>query len=144
VNDKAAMKGSYADLKTIKTRSSVQMIVEFPIEAGAEIVRKFGFPQPGEEIPVAIARIEPVEEEPRRKSFAQQAKMLAKDDLFKQFVETKYGGYFHDADGAEQWIEWNCEVESCAEIIEGTEAGKKFKQLQAEFLNWRDAQEYAG
>ena len=60
---KAAIQGNYSDLKTVKTRSVAQMIIEVPIEQGEEIVRIFGFPRPGQEIPVAIARLAPAKDE---------------------------------------------------------------------------------
>lgn len=47
--------GSYSEFKTVKTRSVVQMIVEFPIERAKEIVDTFGVPLPGHDTPVAIA-----------------------------------------------------------------------------------------
>ena len=55
----ALINGSYADLKTVKTRSVVQIIIEVPIEQGAEIVKLFGFPQPGKEVPVSVVRFNP-------------------------------------------------------------------------------------
>lgn len=55
----AVIQGTFADLKTVKTRSVVQMVVEIPIEQGAEIVRAFGFPQPGQEVNVAVAKLQP-------------------------------------------------------------------------------------
>lgn len=73
------------------------------------------------------------------KSYAGQAKMLAKEDAFQKFVamEKKQNSCYGEGE-AEQWIEHVCAVKSCSELIEGTEAGKKFKRLQAEYLSWRD------
>lgn len=49
--------GSYADLKIIRTRQVVQMIVEVPIEEGERLIQVFGLPAPGTEIRVAVARL---------------------------------------------------------------------------------------
>ena len=72
------------------------------------------------------------------KSYAQQAKMLAKDEDFQRFLSKDGGPYIGEEQHTETYIECFCEVNSCAKIIEGTDAGKKFKQLQAKFLEWRD------
>lgn len=74
-------------------------------------------------------------EEPKQKvkSFAGQAKMLAQDEAFWRGF-AKCGGPV----SCEVFIERFCEVDSCAKLIEGTEAGRKFKQLQAQFLQWRE------
>lgn len=57
MNSNAIIAGTFADLKTVKTRSVVQMIVEVPIERAEEVVMMFGFPQPGSEVTVAVARL---------------------------------------------------------------------------------------
>ena len=54
---KAVIQGNYSDIKNVKTRSCVQIIIEVPIEHAAQIQAVLGWPQPGSEIPVAIARL---------------------------------------------------------------------------------------
>lgn len=54
----AIVDGCYADLKLVKTRSVCQMVIEIPIERAEELVQKFGIPQPGQEIHVAVARLQ--------------------------------------------------------------------------------------
>ena len=51
--------GSYADLKIIKTRSVVQIVVEVPLERGKEVTDLFGLPQPNAEVHVVVARMDP-------------------------------------------------------------------------------------
>ena len=103
---RAAISGVYSDLKTVKTRSVCQIVVEIPIERGKEIVDAFGFPQPGSEIHVAIARLNgeagsnnisakapsteaPVS--PTKRSFdelpySQQAALKCQDAAFQKFI----------------------------------------------------------
>jgi hypothetical protein len=95
----AIILGTFADLKTVKTRSVVQIVVEVPIEQGKQVVDAFGFPQPGAEIPVAVTRFrddkkpqEP-EQKPKRPGtrFAdmppsQQAGMLCNDPVFQTWA----------------------------------------------------------
>ncbi len=52
---RAAFTGSYADLKFIKSRSVMQVIVELPIEQADAFLAAFKAPQPGAERPVALA-----------------------------------------------------------------------------------------
>ncbi len=91
----AIILGTFADLKTVKTRSVVQVVVEVPIEQGKQVVEAFGFPQPGAEIPVAVTRVEPVAvtEKSKRpgRPFAdmppsQQAGMLCTDSSFMRWA----------------------------------------------------------
>ena len=83
------------------------------------------------------------DETPREKSksYAQQAKMLAKDlnfgDYWKSTVNIR-GGHPPRFELMEEFIEEKCGVKSCSELIEGTEAARKFKNLQREYLQWRD------
>lgn len=53
----SAIAGTFADFKIIKTRSVLQIVVEIPIEQGQAALELLGIPQPGAEIPVAIARL---------------------------------------------------------------------------------------
>lgn len=55
MTEPAAIDGAYADFKLVKTRSVCQLVIEIPIERAEEAIRKFGIPQPGKEVPVAIA-----------------------------------------------------------------------------------------
>lgn len=81
-------------------------------------------------------------EEPKQKpkSLAGQAKLLASEKYMGQFITLSFEAFFMGKTPREieGWIEQRCGVTSCSEIIEGTEAGRKFKQLQAQFLQWRD------
>lgn len=54
----AVVSGTYSDFKIVKTRSVFQMVIEGPIERAAEAVAMFGVPQPGQEIHVAVARLQ--------------------------------------------------------------------------------------
>lgn len=53
----AAVTGTYSDLKFVKTRSVAVISVEIPIESANAFVAAFGTPQPGQEVHVAIARL---------------------------------------------------------------------------------------
>jgi hypothetical protein len=92
MTDAAVIAGTFADLKTVKTRSVVQMIVEVPIESAGQVVEAFGFPQPGNEVPVAVARLTGTKApEDKGRSWdnmprAQQAGILCADRKFQRWL----------------------------------------------------------
>ena len=107
----AAIQGTFADLKSVKTRSVVQMVIEIPIEQAEQVVKAFGFPQPGAEIAVAVARMDPEKakaapaptETPakpkkpfRDYSLSQQAGMRCKEEQFVIFLHNKFTQAFKD------------------------------------------------
>lgn len=51
----AAITASLCDWKNVKTRSVVQLILEVPVEQALLAFQTLGMPQPGSEIPVAVA-----------------------------------------------------------------------------------------
>lgn len=53
----AVVSGSLAEIKFIKTRSVCVLCIELPIENAEDAISKFGIPLPGQEIPVAVARL---------------------------------------------------------------------------------------
>lgn len=53
----AAVTGTYSDIKLVKTRSVAVIMVEIPIETAGAFVAAFGMPIPGQEVHVAIARL---------------------------------------------------------------------------------------
>ena len=107
--DKAVIQGTFADLKSVKTRSVVQMVVEIPIEQAEQVIKAFGFPQPGAEIAVAVARLDPEKakaapappEKPKKRfhelPLSQQAALRCQDEQFTIFLHNKFTQAFKDA-----------------------------------------------
>lgn len=50
-----AIAGTFADVRPVKTRGVVQVVIEIPVERGRDVIDLLGFPQPGGEQWVAIA-----------------------------------------------------------------------------------------
>lgn len=74
------------------------------------------------------------------KSYAQQAVMMCKDEVFTDYIKkTQKEPWFipgmerddPDEKKAEAYIRWYCNASSRSELIEGTEAGRRFKDLQS-------------
>lgn len=58
MNDRpAALAGSFADYRLVKSRGVLQLIVEIPVESQAQAFEALGYPIPGTDIPVAVARL---------------------------------------------------------------------------------------
>src|SRR5689334_3898132 len=60
----AAIAGVFSDYKLVRTRSVVQIIVEVPVEQQADVFAALGYPMPGQEIHVAVARMRTTDEQP--------------------------------------------------------------------------------
>lgn len=55
----AAIAGSFANYRLIRSRSVLVVEIEVPVERQAEVFAALGYPLPGVEIPVAVARLSP-------------------------------------------------------------------------------------
>lgn len=150
------IQGVLSDIKLVKTRSVLQLVVEVPVEAGDEVVRGFGYPQPGREINVALARLmppasspavpapseaipEPIEKEAKPKSYAQQAGIMANEAAFWKFLDEEIA-WIHEpvlsVDLAANVIRHVCGTESRRDIIQGTAAEAAFRDLRTRYQNW--------
>ena len=133
------LKATYADLKTVKTRSTCQLILELPIEALTDVVALLGAPVPGNEVWVAVARLrldgtaQPVAEiEPPRKtaSLAQIAGILCGEGAFRMFIGAA------TAEAAAEYVRIRCNVSSRANIDGNPDATEAFKTLKGEYELW--------
>ncbi len=144
----AAIQGTFADLKTVKTRSVVQMIIEVPIEQGKQVVDAFGFPQPGSEIPVAVARLNPSaakQEKPTRKPAATRAEKRHWNEMSRvQQAAIRCNNYdwrhwagLPDTWGAEdvaQWLRQSLVIESRKELDTDPEKAAAWDALDGRFI----------
>lgn len=145
----AVIEGVYSDLKTIKSRSTVQIIIECPIERGREIVDAFGFPQPGGEVHVAIARLAPGSatapaakpKEVRRFNdmpVAQQSALACQDAVFRAFIREHMGGVAGNPEDTAHWIRAFFTVGSRRDINPD-----EWADLWGRFLAWKAAERAA-
>lgn len=92
----AAVSGTFSDLKMVKTRSVVQMVIEVPIERAGEVTDAFGWPQPGSEIHVAVARLklgDAQQEKPKRppaQTRSELARRMCGVKEFQDFIVQKF------------------------------------------------------
>jgi hypothetical protein len=137
--------GTYADLKFIKTRSVAQVVVEIPIEAADAFLKLFGAPQPGQEVPVAIARLmknAPADSKERKPfeslPLPQQVALRCNDARFQVFLEEK------NAEDAAAHIRLACGVVSRALIIPRSKAAPLWFEIEDRFQAYLTDQQYAG
>lgn len=151
----AALTGDYTDLRFVKGRKVCIMCIEFPIEAGKQIVEAFGTPLPGTGVPVAIARLqEPTkhdEAEPRAKQrfdelrLSAQSALRCKEPEFHQFLEDHAArcGYPHmriDSDAlAANYLRDTCEISSRSELDKPGLPAERWRVIRDQFEAWRIA-----
>ena len=149
------LKAVYADLKTVKTRSTCQVILELPIEALTDVVRLLGAPVPGSEVWVAIARLDPAKMQPESaqiehandeidepdkppRPLSQIAGMLCGIGAFQQFIREESDGWDHrpTSEEAAEWLRANCGIKSRAELNTNEVAAQRLRKIRAQYDAW--------
>lgn len=116
----AVIAGSFSDYRLVKSRGVLQLVVEIPVEQQGDAFAALGYPIPGTDIPVAVARLnspvgphspqherttsaaldgranhKPAGESHKRSWYelpaSQRAALLCQDVRFQQWVLKKYG-----------------------------------------------------
>jgi hypothetical protein len=154
--------GTYADLKIIKTRSVVQIVVEVPLERGKEVTDLLGLPQPNAEIPVVVARMDaekikpsnvvqiedhrppedmPLDDEPHKppRPLSQIAGMFCSNVLFQKFIEEESEGWNHrpTTDEAAEWLRHACGIKSRTELNTNEAAAARFHKIRVQYHAWQ-------
>src|SRR3954453_6625979 len=117
----AAVQGSFADFKLVKTRKTAQIIIEVPIEQADQAVAALGgLPQPATEAWVALARLETKERvvplKPDNTKLSLEAVMRCRDPLFQRYLEVS------NEDEASETVRLTCGVPSRAGLNTDPEA----------------------
>ena len=135
----ATFKGDYCDLRFVKSRQVCQIVIEIPIEQGAEFVARFGTPLPGKNVPVALARIdENAVKEKKGGKLCQRAAILCGEPAFWKFLDEKTtSGLGHNEDYSTHYLRGYCGVSSRRELDHNDEAGRKFFDLVAQYEVWK-------
>lgn|GEM_PF-1406941 len=139
-----AFQATFSDFKVIKGRKVAQIILEVPIEAADDALRKLGgVPQFATEQWVAVCPIKvdaPPEAPKQRREYtlAQKAGMMCGNKRFWAFIGSPLNSPADalNAEDAADFMRRICGVTTRADIIEGTDAGDKFKTLVNEFDAW--------
>jgi len=149
----AAISGTFSDYRLVRSRSVLQIIVEVPIEQQSNAFAALGYPIPGAEIHVALARLQPDASAPPSSDRAQAGKaryvaqtpqeqavtraaMLPKDRRFREWL-TEYTGWL-SGEMTEEEAAWSirheCGVDSRRELSTDAGAYKAFLALESAWL----------
>lgn len=138
------LKCTYSDLKTVKTRSVCQLILEMPIEALTDVVGLLGAPVPGNEVWVAVARLRtgtdkpPAELEAPRPAakLSQIAGICCNEGGFRRFIEERTGHEIPDAESAAKFVRLACAVKSRADLDRDAKAAQLWRNLKGAYDLW--------
>ena len=153
----AAISGCFVDYKLIRTRSTLQIIIEVAVERQAEVFAALGYPVPGADIHVALARLvaDPARSEaPQPSARSEQGKaryaasteqqqavvraaQYPKDGRFQKWV-SHVEGYSQPVTAAEAIIviRRKCSVDSRALIEIDRGAYDAFVDMETDFKQW--------
>src|SRR5690606_31632494 len=135
------LRATYANIKPITSRSTVQLVLEMPMEAMTDIVNLLGPPLSATTVWVAVARLregatqQPALEEPRRGTLAQQAGILCNEPAFQRWVAEQPPNLGGDV-GPAAYVRTRCGVASRADLDHDDAAAAKFRDLRADFKLW--------
>jgi len=153
MNDLPVLQATYSDLKTVKTRSVCQLILEMPIEALTDVVGLLGAPVPGSEVWVAVARLMTTEqlergigalsapsaepEERKAKPLSQVSAILCNIVAFRRFLHEQHGiDVIPSPEEAADWVREYCGVNSRREFDTDETAASSFRHLRAQYDLW--------
>lgn len=133
----AAITGSFADFKIIKSRGVCQIVIEVDLRnADVALATLGGVPQPESERPVAVARLNVDKPAPDKRPYADRgpgeqavtrAAMLCDDGAFQAWLGAA------DDEGAAQMVRDYCHVKSRREIASNVEALDRFLKLEGDW-----------
>lgn len=134
----AAIAGTFADFKLIRSRGVAQLVVEVPMEqADAALAALGGLPTTATDRWVAVARMqdkpEPVAEKPKGGELAKRAAILCSDPAFQRWIFGKHGWECAGEMGAAKWLRWSLGIGSRAEIDHIPEVAHRFCQIEQQF-----------
>lgn len=141
------LQATYADLKTVKTRSTCQLILELPIEALTDVVGLLGAPVPGETVWVAVARLkaqpqiegtaDDIGDEPQRqRPLSQVAAILCTIATFRRFLSERFNRTVAGDEEAADLVREICRIKSRRELDTDDHAASAFRGMRADYRNW--------
>ncbi len=139
-----ALRATYADIKTVRTRKVYQIVFEGPIEEMGLAMALFGPPTPDAEVWAGIARLRPetkvaVLEDQTSRPLSQIAAFHCNKPLFRQFLSEKAGKPIQGADAAADEVRTRCGVQSRKELDNNPIAARHWRNLKADFEVWMRA-----
>lgn len=155
MTDRAAISGCFADYRLVKSRSVLQLVVEVPVERQEEAFAALGYPVPGAEIHVALARLVAFPASPEapaapsarseqgraryaasteRQQAVVRAAQYPKDKRFREWMAWN-GGLGSEEDTIKR-IREECDVKSRAELLTNDQAYTAFLHMEGQYREW--------
>lgn len=147
MSERRALAGDFADIRTVKSRSVVQVIVELPIEEGENIIKMFGFPQPSNPTKLALARLA---DRPQIEAKANgdgrehgpwhtlsptlQAVLRCKAETFWTYLRERHGAHASTETEAATFVRHHCGVNSRSSLT--GKAAEKWAELDRSYEEW--------
>lgn len=127
-----AVRATFSDFKTVKTRSVAQLVFEVPLEeADAVLAALGGVPVPNREQWVGVAPItEQAAARPPLQSKAQIAGKLCAGQNFKRYCEEL------GSNSPEEYIRSYCDIDSRKELDTDDVAAARFQEIRDNFSAW--------
>ena len=148
MTEHAIINGEYVTFKHVKTRKVVVLEIEVAEELFQDVISKLGMPIGGESKPVAvclldcykensIATTKIAPEKSEGEKLMQRACILCGEGSFQNFLVMS--GYANQRTTLEATNSlYNiCKIKSRAEIVTNLEARELFRELVAEYTEWR-------
>lgn len=158
-----AIKGTYSNLKSIKTRKVWVLEIEFPEENIKHITDVLGFPDQSESKWVGVALLKPevgistprdsetqesvtripaTENNEEGEKLRIRACCLCKDLEFHKYVSLRIKRDVSETE-ATNWICQACNIGSRKELVTNEEAQRKFLVVVEWFNQWKTEQQYS-
>ena len=137
-----AILATFTDLKPIKGRKVVQIVLEAPMEKADEVLAALGgYPQSDNPQWVGVAPIDPEasqkpQEKPKGGKLAQRAGILCGEGAFRKFMFMKFGKSSTGPDGIAVQLRSICGISSRADLDQDKEAADRFLSLEADYRDW--------
>jgi hypothetical protein len=152
----SAIRGRFASYRSVPSRDCIQVVIEFNSDQQEQVFAALGYPRPGTDTWVGLARLQDPAPAPVRAAFphgeesptptpraslpshgaraVREAGMLAKDRAFWEWLlrERPADALYTENDAANFIREW-CDVKSRAEFSDNAAARERFLELKACF-----------
>ena len=142
--DRAVIRGTYADYRRVKGRKVLQLIIEVPLEEAPRVHEAFGEPSPDSSTWVAVALLDthkpPLPDLAQGKHrLSRQAAMCCQEPAFFGFLSEQWAapGYsVQDATMAAEMVRKLCKVDSRSEFDSDPEAAQRWRELHGKYQAW--------
>lgn len=157
MTDAAIIEAEYVEWRMVKTRSSLQLIFEVPLERQEHVMQALGVPLPNVSSPVAICRLVDAQSRPAApariehandeadaaadkpsKPLSQVSAILCNIVAFRRFIMEQYDGWdqIPTVDQAADWLREQCGVQSRREFDHDDAAASNFRHIRSSYRAW--------